>query len=155
MTTLIPAAAPLSGQTSDGPPLTAARLPGRRRTLPRIDSAVAVVNLVLLLLFFFMAAGQSRHDEGGVTPARTAALPLERLPSPLLVVAADGGWTLDGQPVAADLLAAALPPDPRGTTLHLLIDRQAPARQLIETLAHPALSNYRLRLVTIRGTGEG
>ena len=125
----------------------------RRQVAPRqMDSALPVVSLVLLLLFFFMIAGDTTRLGPDMALARTGMLRLERLPSPALVVRAADDWELDGRPIAPDLVAAALPGG-EGSVLHLLIDRDAPATLLLDTLAHPSLADFRLRLVTLRETG--
>lgn len=116
-----------------------------------MDGSLAVVNLVLLLLFFFMVAGQTMRPGAEVTLAETGALPLDQLPAPILVVRGPDEWLLDGAPVSPALLPAALA---TGATLHLMLDRDAPAALLVETLSHPVLADYRLRLVTLRGGAE-
>ena len=116
----------------------------------RMDSSLAVVNIVLLLLFFFITAGHRQQPEGAITPPGTSGLPLAGVSAPVLTVGGDGQWALDGQPLAPELLAAALPPQP-GTVLHLVVAGDAPASLLLATIEHPALVPYRLRLVTVRG----
>lgn len=141
-----------------------ARLPRRQTERRPMDSGVAVVNLVLLLLFFFMVAGQALRPDNDVALARTDALPLAQLPTPILVVRGPDDWMLDGVPIAPQLLPAALPPVPASgpqsggsadgrRTLHLMLDRDAPAALLVDTLARPVLADYRLRLVTLREAG--
>lgn len=58
------------------------------------------MNIVLLLLFFFMIVGQTARPAPGVDLARTEDLPLEQLPSPILIVEGDGNWLLDGDPIS-------------------------------------------------------
>ena len=116
----------------------------------RMDSSLAVVNIVLLLLFFFITAGHRQQPEGAIAPPGTSDLPLAGVGAPVLAVSGDGQWALDGQPLAPELLPAALPPQP-GTVLHLVVPGDAPAALLLATIEHPALAPYRLRLVTVRG----
>ena len=49
---------------------------------------------MLLLLFVFMIVGQTARPAPGVVLSRTEDLPLEQLPSPILIVEGDGGWLL-------------------------------------------------------------
>ncbi|MCQ0969169.1 biopolymer transporter ExbD (plasmid) [Paracoccus sp. TK19116] len=126
-------------------------LPRRRRS-PRIDVSIAIVNIVLLLIFFFLVTGQVTADERveGVALPKTSALPLDQLPRPILIVESGGGLLLNGEPVAADLLGVALDALPQPVTLHLLIDRTAPADGLVALLNHPALDDRAVKLVTLR-----
>ena len=114
--------------------------------------SVAIVNIVLLLIFFFLVTGQVTADERveGVALPRTAALPLDQLPRPIVIVEPGGGWLLDGAPVAPDLLGVAMDALPQPVTLHLLIDRTAPADGLVALLNHPALRDRAVKLVTLR-----
>lgn len=116
----------------------------------RIDVSLAIVNIVLLLIFFFLTSGQllSRSHEG-VALAETEGLPLERLPSPILVVHADGSWELDGNAVAPELLPVALQDLPRPLRLHLLIAGDAPAETLMAIVSRDDLADVELRLVTL------
>ncbi len=131
----------------------ALNLPPRRHERIHIDSSLPIVNIVFLLLFFFMLVGQTTRPEPGIELARTADLPLEQLPRPILMIATDGAWLLDGEPVSPELLPAALPGG-SGQVLHLMIDRDAPARLLVEALNDPVLTGYDLRLVTLNDRGQ-
>ena len=125
-------------------------LPQPKKTI-QLDVSLAIVNIVLLLIFFFLATGQLLNPPAGdVDIAETSELPLDQLPSPVLVVVADGSWELDGQPVAPDLLEVALAPLERPLTLHILINREAPAASLITVMNRPELADAELRLVTLR-----
>lgn len=126
-------------------------LPARRGGPVRIDTSLAIVNIVLLLIFFFVVAGQDIGAQARVDLAETVSLPQARLPSPILVVDPAGGWALDGTPIAPALLPAAMVG--KGETLNVMIDRHAPARLLIGVLARPETRPYRIRLVTLRGSG--
>lgn len=130
----------------------ALNLPPRRHERAHIDTSLSIVNIVLLLLFFFMIVGQTARPAPGVELSRTEDLPLEQLPSPILIVEQDGAWLLDGEPISPDLLPAAVPAT-GGEILHLMIDREAPASLLVETLNDPVLTDYDLRLVTLNDRG--
>ena len=130
----------------------ALNLPPRRHERAHIDTSLSIVNIVLLLLFFFMIVGQTAKPEPGLDLSRTEDLPLEQLPSPILIVGEDGAWLLDGDPISPDLLPAAVPAT-GSQVLHLMIDRDAPAHLLVETLNDPVLADYDLRLVTLNDQG--
>ncbi len=130
----------------------ALNLPPRRHERAYIDTSLSIVNIVLLLLFFFMIVGQTARPAPGVELSRTEDLPLEQLPSPILIVEGDGSWLLDGEPISPELLPAAIPAA-GGQILHLMIDREAPAHLLVETLNDPVLAEYDLRLVTLNDRG--
>jgi biopolymer transport protein ExbD len=131
------------------------------RTLPRptqkvsLDFSLAIVNIVLLLILFFLATGQLMNPPAkDIVLAETSELPLEQLPTPILVVSTDGGWQLDGAPVAPDLLGTAVADLPQPVVLHVMINRDAPATALMDVLAHPDLADTEMRLVTLRGLGR-
>lgn len=124
------------------------RLPQSRRRVT-IDVSFAIVNIVLLLIFFFLISGRIGAGlPAEIDPARSGHLPLERLPHPLLIVD-ERGWTLDGTAVSPELIGVALDALPQPVTLHLLIDRGAPAQTLVELLNRPELAGRALRLVTL------
>ncbi|MDO5704520.1 MAG: hypothetical protein Q4G49_05515 [Paracoccus sp. (in: a-proteobacteria)] len=124
-------------------------LPRRRRRTHGFDMSMAIVNVVLLLLFFFLVIGPQVQPRGGLTLARTVDLPLDRLPSPVLVILPDGGWSLDGVAIAPELLRGSMAG--KGDTLHVLIDREDRAATLIALLRSPETTGFRVRLVTLRG----
>lgn len=126
------------------------RLPAARVRHP-IDSSLAIVNIVLLLIFFFLTTGSllnSRSIE--ISLPETTRLPLDLLPQPLLTLTADGDMTLDGEPIVAGTLAAALIDSPR---LHVLTDQGLSATFLLETLAAENLVAVEVRLVTLHREG--
>lgn len=117
----------------------------------KLDVSLAIVNIVLLLILFFLATGQLLNPAtGDVDIAETEDLPLEALPSPILIVDDNGAWALDGAPVAPDLLEIALADLPDSPVLHVLIDREAPAAALLEVMNNPGAAEVELRLVTLR-----
>lgn len=118
------------------------------------DSSLAIINIVLLLIFFFLTTGSlmsSRSVE--VALPETTRLPLDLLPSPLLVVSTDGDMTLDGAPLEVGTLADALIDSP---ILHVLADRDLGAADLLTMLDDEALIAVEVRLVTLhRNEAEG
>lgn len=133
------------------------------RPLPRpkkpiqLDVSLAIVNIVLLLIFFFLATGRLLNPVGpDLELSQTSELPLDQLPSPILVIGADGAWQLNGADVAPDLLDVALQTLPEPVVLHLLINRQAPANALIAVMSRPELAQTEIKLVTLhRRSGSG
>ncbi|WP_179381049.1 ExbD/TolR family protein [Jannaschia marina] len=129
------------------------RLPPARRARG-LDVSLAIVNIVLLLIFFFLATGRLLNPVGpDIELSETTVLPLDILPTPILIVDEDGGWELDGAPLAPDLLGAAVETLDAPARLHLLIDRGAPAHALLDLVARPELSEVELRLVTLHRRG--
>ncbi|WP_373634943.1 ExbD/TolR family protein [Yoonia sp. SS1-5] len=127
-------------------------LPQRKKAIG-LDVSLAIVNIVLLLIFFFLATGQLLNPPSqGVDISETTELPLDQLPSPILVVRDSGSWQLDGQDVAPDLLGAALSNLETPLILHVLIGRDAPATSLLEIINRPDLSQAEIKLVTLRRT---
>ena len=122
-----------------------------RRKKAEMDVSFAIVSIVFLLLFFFLVTGQMQNRTAqGMALAETSELPLDRLPSPILIVGEAGAWSLDGQPVAPDLLALALQGMEQPVVLHVLIGKEAPADSLLAVVTRPDLANIELRLVTLR-----
>lgn len=126
-------------------------LPPRRRHTT-IDVSLAIVNIVLLLIFFFLVTGQisAEKPSDNIDLPVSSNLPLDQLPRPLLMVTPGGEWLLDGTEVAPDLLGVALDALPEPLTLHLLLDRGAPADLLVVVLRNPALAQRPVRLVTLK-----
>lgn len=128
------------------------RLPPKREHM-EIDSGLATVNIVLLLIFFFLITGSiSPLQDIKVILPDTTTLPLDQLPKPLLVVAADGSLTFDGMPIARGELAAAMVDFP---TLHVIADRQGNAGALLDILADENLIAVQVRLVTVHRKTTG
>lgn len=132
----------------------------RRDLFPRapqrfqLDASLAIVNIVLMLIFYFLVVGQIAEGDattGDIALPSTTTLPTEALPSPLLTVSADGDLSLDGLDLGPEELGAATRTMP---VLHVLIDRRAPARRLLEVLALPALQGKDVRLVSLRISAE-
>ncbi|MCU0911515.1 MAG: biopolymer transporter ExbD [Rhodobacteraceae bacterium] len=124
-----------------------------RRVLPapraraRADVSLAIVNIVLLLIFFFLATGGLLNSPSyGVDLSTTDELPIEMLPKPLLIVGPGGELSLNGEPLAIQLLGPKLIGE---TRVHLLIDRATPATDLVALLSQPELAAVEVRLVTI------
>jgi biopolymer transport protein ExbD len=126
------------------------RLPQRAAKI-EMDVAFAIVNIIFLLLFFFLIIGQTPNRQTeDMRLAETSELPLDRLPSPILVVTAQGVWQLDGTPIAPEFLAVAMQDMPRPLVLHVLVNRDAPAESLLQIVTRPDLAEVDLRLVTLK-----
>ncbi|MFN3971754.1 MAG: ExbD/TolR family protein [Gemmobacter sp.] len=125
--------------------------PPRRRAA---DFSLAIVNIVLLLVFFFVITGSLvQQGETRVDLARTADLPLDRLPRPLLLIDAEGRMALDGVDMAEDDLAARLAPMP--PALYLLADGRLAADTLLRLTTRPDLAGTALHLVTLHDSAFG
>ena len=124
----------------------------RTRLIPpregnKMDSGLAIVNIVLLLIFFFLTTGSlSNSTTVTVSLPETTELPLDLLPKPLLTVSLEGDLTLDGVPIERGGLAQALIDDPM---LHVLADREANAGELLDLIAAEELIAVQVRLVTV------
>lgn len=113
----------------------------------KVDSGLAIVNIVLLLIFFFLTTGSlSNSTTVTVSLPETTELPLDLLPKPLLTVSVEGALTLDGVPIERGSLAEALVDDPM---LHVLADREANAGELLDLIAAEELIAVQVRLVTV------
>lgn len=113
----------------------------------KMDSGLAIVNIVLLLIFFFLTTGSlSNSTTVTVSLPETTELPLDLLPKPLLTVSLEGDLTLDGVPIERGSLADALIDDPM---LHVLADREANAGELLDLIAAEELIAVQVRLVTV------
>ena len=123
---------------------------GRDRA--KIDSSLAIVNIVLLLIFFFLTTGSlSNSATVTVSLPETTELPLDLLPKPLLTVSTEGDMELDGVPIERGTLADALVDDP---LLHVLADRESNAGELFDLIASENLIAVQVRLVTVHRKGE-
>jgi len=124
-------------------------LPRSRPARP-LDVSLAIVNIVLLLIFFFLVTGRLLNPASAdVDLSETSELPLDQLPSPILVVTATGEWQLDGASIVPTLLPVALDALPQPVVLHLMINRAAPSTLLINLLNRPELNDVEIRLVTL------
>lgn len=124
------------------------RLLSHPRRSVKPDASLAILNIVLLLIMAFLATGALTNASGDrqVDVAETLDLPIDQLPRPALVVLPGGGLLLDGQPILSEAIAPALAGQ---TVLHVLIDRTAPAAQLLDLIARPELSGLDILLVTL------
>lgn len=122
----------------------------RRRTRP--DFSLAVVNIIFLLLLFYLATGSLIKPSELETEAPvTRDLPLELLPRPLLLVAADGSLRLDGVPVTQGALAeTARQSGAELAVLNVLADRAMAGRDFLDVLARLDTGGVPLRIVTLR-----
>lgn len=128
------------------------RLLPAKREKHEVDVSLAIVNIVLLLIFFFLATGSmTSAPKHALMLSETAELPIEQLPQPILIIEGPEQFSMDGAPVAAELLGQAV----EGMDLlHVLIDRGAEASILLELLDRPELASLEIRLVTIHRSGE-
>lgn len=124
-----------------------------RRLLPepkeptRPDVSFAIVNIVLLMILFFLATGALVNTpDQGISISETRDLPIDQLPPPVLIVRDDRTLELDGNAVAIELLGQTLADE---RTLHVLIDRSAPAFDLLEVLGQPGMQHLDIQLVTV------
>lgn len=125
----------------------------RRNRMPAMDVSLAIVNIVLLLIFFFVVAGQDAPPADAPDLSETRHLPLDQLPSPILVIDQWGEWALNGVPLTPDLLPVALEREGVQGKLYLIIDRAAPASQLIAALNRAELAGLDISLVTLHQGG--
>lgn len=130
----------------------------RRTLLPppphrhRVDTSLAIVNIVLLLVFFFLATGSLMNSPSfNIALSETTELPIDLLPQPILILE-QGGYALNGDPIDPDALAEALIDDP---ILHVLVDGEAPVGALLELMAREDLFATEIRLVTLHLSGVG
>ncbi|MFC3529850.1 ExbD/TolR family protein [Paracoccus mangrovi] len=115
----------------------------------QVDTSLAIVNIVLLLIFYFLIVGGNPALETPLELASTTELAPEDLPSPVLEVHGPEDWRLDGRPIQPEMLPAALA-DMTGS-VHLVMDRTAPAALLVGLMRRPELAGHDIRLVTIKG----
>lgn len=121
-------------------------LPPPRQRI-QTDSSMFIVNIVLLLILFFLATGRLMNaPTSDVDLSETEDLPIENLPQPLLTVRDDGSLTVNGSPVAKELLGQALANE---ATIYLLIPKTSSAADLVGLLAEPGLQSAEIRLVTV------
>ncbi len=119
---------------------------------PRPDMSLAIVNIVLLLLFFFLATGSLVSAPSfDIQLSETGELPIDQLPKPILVIQPDGTYDLNGTSLSLDELEQDLRND---SVLHVLIDRNAPAHELLTLLARPVFETLDIRLVTLHASGD-
>ncbi len=124
------------------------------------DFSLTIINIVFLLLFFFIIAGSvvQRLEMETLAPA-TEALPLERLPRPLLVLTNQRELVLDGVPITLaeikKLAATDKLKDNLGTSrINILADRDLPAVAVINIVDELNTADIAIKLVTIRAFEE-
>lgn len=124
----------------------------RRRQRKAPDFSLATINIVFLLLLFFVVAGTiTAPKEAAIDLPTTVALPLERLPRPLLVIEPNGQLILDGSSTALDDIASTVRSGP-SQILHILVPAKANANVALAPILHLAAQGIETRLVTIRQT---
>jgi biopolymer transport protein ExbD len=125
----------------------------RKRLLPpaheptRPDVSFAIVNIVLLLILFFLATGALVNTpDQGVDISETRDLEIDQLPPPVLLIRPDRSLSLDGIDITPEGLVQTLQGQ---SVVHVLIDRSAPALDLLQILAQPGMDQFDIRLVTV------
>ncbi|MCO6382634.1 MAG: biopolymer transporter ExbD [Vannielia sp.] len=123
----------------------------------RPDFGLAQVNIVLLLVLFFLVVGTIvETDELAVDLAETQDLPLERLPRPLLLIAPEGGWSLDGAPMEEAAVVEALkapPPEGQPNAVYILAPRDMSADRLLRAMQVLLPAGRTVKLVTLKAGG--
>jgi biopolymer transport protein ExbD len=115
-----------------------------------LDASLSIVNIVLLLILFFLATGQLLNPpDQGVNLSETTELPIDRLPTPVLVINPDGSISLNGDPVAPEFLELALTRLGQPPTLHVMINRAEDASVLLRLIERPELAASEIKLVTL------
>ncbi|MCO5082349.1 MAG: biopolymer transporter ExbD [Rhizobiaceae bacterium] len=123
----------------------------------RHDFSLTIINIVFLLLLFYLATGSLiKQNELTADIPFSKDMPLERLPRPLLLAAADGTLFLDGQPVSLDALKEIAPQAVGDRAyLNILAERTLPATSLVAILAEVDAGGVAARLVTLRERRDG
>lgn len=121
-----------------------------KRTRP--DFSLTIINIVFLLLLFYLATGSLiRPQEIEAEVPFTKDIPLERLPRPLLLAAADGRLFLDGVPVRLSELGSVVRTQvPSGAPLNVLAERSMTADAMLKILAKIQAAGVATQLVTLR-----
>lgn len=116
------------------------------------DFGLAQVNIVLLLVLFFLVVGTIvETDELAVALPETVDLPLERLPRPLLLIAPDGSWSLDGTAGSqADIIERLQSYRDDPTHVHILTARDLPADTLLGAMQTLQPTGLGITLVTLK-----
>ncbi|PZO80855.1 MAG: biopolymer transporter ExbD [Mesorhizobium amorphae] len=129
--------------------------PPRKRF--RHDFSLTIINVVFLLLLFYLATGSLiKGVELGTNAPLTADLPLDRLPRPLLLLAADGSLFLDGAALApADFMTAARRASEGAPFLNVLAERSGAGTEFLRLLAQLDQGGIRTRIVSLHSEGAG
>lgn len=113
-----------------------------------VDVSLSIVNIVLLLILFFLIAGELVAARAlDADPARTRELLVESLPEPVLEILSDGTWQLNDVELDPASLGQELAEDV--STLHVVVDGDAPAEKLAFLLQREDLARVQIKLVTI------
>ena len=126
----------------------------RSRPGPQLDFSLPAINVILLLLFFFIVSGTvTARNETEIAPPVTEDLPLDRLPRPLLLLAPDGSFWLDGSTIApGDLLEAAASRRAmakRDVPINLLAAQDMNAAPFLDVMATLRAAGMPVRIVTL------
>lgn len=116
--------------------------PARRK--PRAENTIPLINIVFLLLVFFLVAGTLAPPADPQTSLILAPQSEPATPAASAALRADGVLYLSGEPVdeaaVVERARSALPAGQRETpggaiAVALAVDRDAPARRLVEVAA--------------------
>ena len=129
-----------------------------QRPRPKLDFPFATINVILLLLFFSLLTGSIiGRNETVLAPPVTTDLPLQRLPRPLLLVAADGSLLLDETPVDLEKVAETMRGIARGekpSVLSIMADRAFPAAPFLTVVQHLRGQGIPVRIVTLSSRAQ-
>lgn len=128
------------------------------RPRPKLDFPFATINVILLLLFFSLLTGSIiGRNETALAPPVTTDLPLERLPRPLLLVAADGSLLLDEAPVELEKVVEIMrgsARDGKPAVLSIIADRAFPAAPFLAIVQHLRGEGIPVRIVTLSSRAQ-
>lgn len=97
------------------------------------DALLPLINLVFLLLMFFIVAGKLSETPLPDLPGTTAQ-DKPQLPEADLMLAANGDWSVGGEPVSPDNLLARLPAPDQEQPLKIAAEKGISMSQLEELL---------------------
>lgn len=124
------------------------------------DFTLTMINIVFLLLLFFLTTGSlTNRNEAQADIPFTKDLPLEKLPRPLLLLAADGSLFLDGkaQPRATltlDAKAALAATGDPDAALNLLAQKEMAARDFLEVAQELRTGGVTVQIVTLHQSAK-
>lgn len=139
----------LNGADDLGRSMTAAVAEGARSR--RLESTFFMINVIFLLLLFFVVAGNLNMNVEVSPPRSDAELPMQ-LQDVQLAIDAAGASTLNGTPVAADGLSAAV--KALGAVRALSIAADAGVDAVVVARALEAMRELKLERVTLVTLGR-
>ena len=145
---------PGSGEPSDGSKAISS-LARRPRQRNRMEFALPTINVIFLLMLYFLLAGTLvQKSEMGVIPPQTSQFPKDRLPRPLLLIAADGAYSIDGLAVDETRLietarSALAGPKALSAEINILAPAVMDAAPFLNVLAVLDAARVPVRVVTL------